>query len=297
MASGFFNKKQNPLKEKYVRKYRIAIQNDSTFEERASIKVSRFNVILMVLVYSFLIVGITGSLIFFTPIREWIPGYTQTDLGKNLYQMDKLADSTMNALRQNELYLTNLKNIIEGKEPIDFIDEQEVNSVPSGDYDTIIDRRSKEDSLLRVEYEEQSKYNLFERSGEHTNADKQVEYGTFMPPLKGMVSADFDPSKGHFGVDVVAKSNAAVNCVRDGTVVFSDWTSDNGHVIAIQHSGNYISIYKHNSVLLKKTGDYVHSGEAIAIIGESGHLANGPHLHFELWYKGMPVNPNKYMVF
>ncbi|MFA8450805.1 MAG: M23 family metallopeptidase [Bacteroidales bacterium] len=297
MASNFFDKNQDNWKEKYSRKYRIAVQNDNTFEERASIKVSRVNVITIVIVFTFLIVGITSSLIMFTPIRELIPGYSKLDLSKDLYKMNKLADSAQNSIRQNQIYLSNIKRIIEGKEPKNPIQGDSITNTSQKNYDTILDRKSQADSLLRNEYEKNLRNNSFGTDNNQENQQVGKEYGAFLPPIKGFITDKYQPGNGHFGIDVVAKENEAVKCVKDGTVFFSDWTSDNGHVLIIQHPGNYLSIYKHNSVLLKKTGEHVKAGEAIAIIGESGQLATGPHLHFELWYNGMPVDPQKYMVF
>jgi murein DD-endopeptidase MepM/ murein hydrolase activator NlpD len=107
----------------------------------------------------------------------------------------------------------------------------------------------------------------------------------------------FNPAQKHYGVDIVSKQNEAVKVVLDGTVLFSAWTLETGYVIAVQHSRNIVSIYKHNSAILKKTGDYVRASEPIAIVGETGELATGPHLHFELWSDGNPVDPKEYITF
>ncbi len=120
---------------------------------------------------------------------------------------------------------------------------------------------------------------------------------TFFNPLKGIITSEFDLSLNHYGIDIVSKENDAVKATLDGTVLFADWTVETGHVISIQHRDNYISVYKHNSVLLKKTGNFVKAGEPIAIVGESGELTTGAHLHFELWYNGTPVNPLEYIAF
>jgi murein DD-endopeptidase MepM/ murein hydrolase activator NlpD len=119
----------------------------------------------------------------------------------------------------------------------------------------------------------------------------------FFPPLRGIVTSTFDMKLDHFGVDVVAQANAAVKACLAGTVTLSSWTTDAGHVLQVQHPNDLISIYKHNSVLLKKVGDKVKAGEAIAIVGDSGELTSGPHLHFELWLDGTPVDPQAFMVF
>ena len=98
-------------------------------------------------------------------------------------------------------------------------------------------------------------------------------------------------------MDVVANKDEAIKAIQDGTVVFTGWTVETGYVIALQHPGNIVSVYKHNSVLLKKEGNIVRAGESIAIIGESGELSTGPHLHFEIWINGNPMDPKDYVVF
>ena len=119
----------------------------------------------------------------------------------------------------------------------------------------------------------------------------------FYKPVDGVITDFFDSKQKHFGIDLVAKENARVSSVLNGTVVLSSWTYETGHVIGIQHDNGYFSLYKHNSVILRSVGDFVSAGEHIAIVGDSGNLSSGPHLHFELWQHGMPVNPVNYILF
>jgi murein DD-endopeptidase MepM/ murein hydrolase activator NlpD len=119
----------------------------------------------------------------------------------------------------------------------------------------------------------------------------------FFTPIQGIISNGYNPANRHFGIDIVSKMNEAVKSVLDGTVILSAWTLQTGNIIAVQHQSNIISVYKHNSVLLKKEGDNVKAGDPIAIVGESGEMQTGPHLHFELWYNGNPVNPREYISF
>jgi murein DD-endopeptidase MepM/ murein hydrolase activator NlpD len=164
------------------------------------------------------------------------------------------------------------------------------------DYRNIKDKRSGEDSVLRAEYEKDNKYNLF-KSDKTSAKGSSMRNLTFFTPVKGMVTSVFDPLRKHFGIDIVAARDQVIKSVQDGTVIFSGWTVETGYVIAIQHPGNVISVYKHNSVLLKKEGNIVHAGETVAIIGETGELSTGPHLHLELWINGIPVNPVDYIIF
>jgi len=156
-----------------------------------------------------------------------------------------------------------------------------------------------EDSLLRIQIENQGKYSLYKIENNEADSKKRYSLGNllFFTPLKGVITSEFNPAERHFGVDVVSKQNEAIKSVLDGTVIFSDWTVETGYVIAIQHTQNLVSVYKHNSALLKKQGELVKAGEAIAIVGESGELKTGPHLHFELWSEGNPLDPKEYITF
>ncbi|NTV83610.1 MAG: M23 family metallopeptidase, partial [Bacteroidales bacterium] len=166
-------------------------------------------------------------------------------------------------------------------------------------YDNVKMKRSAEDSLLRLEVENQNKYSLYKIETNDNASQKKSSIGSvlFFSPLKGIVTNQYNPAQKHYGIDIVAKQNEAVKAVLDGTILFSNWTLETGYVIAVQHSQNIVSLYKHNSALLKKEGDYVRAGDPIAIVGETGELVTGPHLHFELWSDGNPVDPKEYITF
>ena len=184
-----------------------------------------------------------------------------------------------------------------GKEIVEDIPEH-IES--TANYDSITLVRSVEDSLLRVEIESQDQYNIaYYNENEELNKGKATSIANFnfFTPLKGIITNNFNTSEKHFAVDIVAKRNAAVKATLDGTVIFAAWTLETGHIIVIQHQQNLISVYKHNSSLLKQEGNFVKAGEPIAIIGESGELSTGPHLHFELWFNGKPINPRDYLTF
>ena len=269
--------------------------NDETFEERLSFRLTRLNVFSLTASILILLITLTIFLIAFTPIREYIPGYTDVSLYRKVYELQNRADSLELSFRQKDLYIQNIRNIIEGKPMIDSIAYVDTTSV---NYDSIVLVKSIEDSLLRLDYENQSRYNLYFNEDGDLYGDSDASGGfTFFPPIKGVITNSFSLAESHLGVDIVANKNETVKATLDGTVIFSDWTVETGYVIAIQHQRNFISFYKHNSALLKKTGNYVVAGDPIAIIGESGELTTGPHLHFELWYNGTPVNPKDYMNF
>lgn len=275
--------------------YRLVILNEETLEERISFKLSRLNVFVAIGLLSILLVFITTYIIAFTPLKEYIPGYTDITLQRRIYELQLRSDSVAFAMRAQEKYLEGLKRVLNGDLP----NEREMlpaDTAKTRDYRNIKDKRSGEDSVLRAEYEKESKYNLF-KSDKSSAKGLSTRNLTFFTPVKGMVTSEFDPLRKHFGIDIVAARDEVIKSVQDGTVIFSGWTVETGYVIAIQHPGNVISVYKHNSVLLKKEGNIVHAGETVSIIGETGELSSGPHLHLELWINGIPVNPIDYIVF
>jgi murein DD-endopeptidase MepM/ murein hydrolase activator NlpD len=276
-------------------KYRLVILNEETLEERVSFRLSRLNVFVAIGLLSILLVFITTYIIAFTPLKEFIPGYTDVSLQRRIYEMQIRSDSVAYAVRSQEKYLDNLRKVLGG----DMSDERQMmtaDTAQTNRYRNIRDKHSEDDSLLRTDYDNASRYNLI-RSDKSAPGAATLTHLTFFPPIKGTVSSGFDALRKHFGTDIVAPRDEVVKSVQDGTVIFAGWTVETGYVIAVQHPGNVISVYKHNSVLLKKEGNIVKAGEILSIIGESGEQTTGPHLHFELWINGVPVDPKDYIVF
>ncbi|MCD4724480.1 MAG: M23 family metallopeptidase [Bacteroidales bacterium] len=276
-------------------KYRLVIMNNETYEERLSFRLSRLNVFLLTVSISIILITLTIFIIAFTPIREYIPGYMDVNIPGQLYRLEQRADSLENALRTKDVYLQNIRNIIEGKEIFDSISPNMESGI---NYDSITIESSPEDSILRAEYDQQTKYNLFffETEGLY-DSELKISDIVFFPPVEGIIINKFNLAEKHYGVDIATGNEAIIKSVLDGTVIFADWTTETGNTIAIQHSGNIISIYKHNSTLLQNIGSQVKAGDPIAVVGNSGELSSGPHLHFELWRKGTPVDPEEYMTF
>jgi len=280
-------------RRKIKRRYKLVLMDEESFEEKISFSITRLGV----LIYgsSFIIVLILSTiyLVAFTRLREYIPGYTDVTLPEKIYELQQKVDSLELVFRSNNLYVANLKNVIEGKEI------EEYYSPPSGknyNFDTIKTSPSADETKLREEYESQSMFNLYQNKTFKTTSTSLGNMN-FFPPLTGIVTSKFNPSQEHYGIDIVATRNEAIKAVQDGTVIFSDWTLETGYVISVQHNHDLISVYKHNSTLLKQQGAFVKAGETISIIGESGELSTGPHLHFELWYNGKPVDPEEYIAF
>lgn len=279
------------LVNKLRSKYRLVILNDDTFEEKLSFKLSRLNVFLVTGLSAIFLIAGTIVLIAFTPLREYIPGYSSTALRKQAFQLAISTDSLAQQLAYQNLYIKNVQSIINGEFTADMSNEEMMDStLKKAQIDLSI---SEKDSLLRKQVEEEERFSVpVESSGRLKTTNLN-----FFTPLKGLITQSFNPEEDHLGIDVVSKENEVIKSALGGRVIFSEWTAETGYVIIIQHPERFTSVYKHNSALLKKQGEEVDTGEPIAIIGNSGELSSGPHLHFELWYEGYPVDPEEYIFF
>tara|TARA_B110000444_G_C18783781_1_gene568818 strand:+ start:357 stop:1232 length:876 start_codon:yes stop_codon:yes gene_type:complete len=273
---------------KLLHKYRFVIMNDDSFEEKISLRFSRINILVFSAFFIFISFFGTLLLIAYTPISEYLPGKSSTEVQKNLIKLSLKSDSIESILLKRSVYLKNMNNIIRGNE---LITPDEVSTPSYIQEEEIIFANSKEDSLLRVLVETEDKGSI------HIEKYSSNDYLMFFSPISGVISSGYNIDSKHFGIDLVAKEKERISSVLDGTVIISHWTSETGYVIAIQHKNDYLSLYKHNSLLLKEVGDFVSAGDHVAVIGNSGELSSGPHLHFELWHKGMPVNPENYITF
>lgn len=284
-------KKKIPLSERLRRKYRLVILNDASFEEKFSLRLTPGGILILVSAITIFMSFLLTSLIAFTPLREYIPGYGDISDRKALIALSLKADSVTDLINAKNEYIENLQNVLSGNLTSDTIQPAKTEE-KNNQHITI--KPSKTDSILRQEIEQQDKFSL-------TLSNKEGVSGIsgyfFFSPVKGMVTHSFNMAEGHFGVDVVAKENEFIKAALDGTVVYAGWTASDGYVIELQHSNNLMSIYKHNSDITKNIGDHVKAGEPIAIIGNTGETSSGTHLHFELWYNGIPINPQDYVLF
>lgn len=277
-------------------KYRLVIMNDETLEERLTFRLSRLNVFIAMGTLTIILIFLTSILIAFTPLREYIPGYTNVGLQKRVYELLMRTDSIERDLEKKDLFIKNIRSVINGQD-LDAAIPVKMDSVNR--YQNIQLKKSSDDSLMRLEIENQSKYRIYRADQGQNVFVKKAAIGNvlFFVPLKGVITNFFDPVHGHLGVDIVSKENDAIKSVLDGTVILSNWTLETGYTIVIQHDLNLLSVYKHNSALLKREGDVVKAGDPVAIIGQTGEYTTGPHLHFELWNEGYPVNPTDYINF
>ena len=267
--------------------------NDETFEEKASFVLTPLNVFVFIGTLTLFLIVFISYIIAFTPLREYIPGYADVNMRRNIKTLALRVDSLDEELHNKELNLVNFADILNEKKKDEKISPTTKDSTKK--YENIALAASREDSMLRSDIESQSKYSL--SLGDESLTKSGIRNFFFFVPLKGVVTDSYKSGTSHYGVDITAPEHEAIKATLDGTVILATWTSETGYVIQVQHDNNLVSIYKHNSVLLKKVGDKVNAGEAIAIIGNSGELTTGPHLHFELWYNGFAVDPQEYMSF
>jgi len=285
--------KNEKKKRSWRDKYRFSVTNDTTFEEVWRIRLTQYNGFLLITFLMFFIIGATTSLIAFTNLREFIPGYPDINMRRNILVSAIRLDSLEKELVLRDKYFENLSAIIAGDRPLSELALRD----SSRNYNSITFRTSPEDSALRAQVETADRYSL--TLGPVAPESVASLAGLhFFPPVKGIISGKFEPRSKHFGTDIVTKPKSPVNAAIDGTVIFTGWTRETGYVIEVQHSNNIVSVYKHNTTLLKETGDLVRAGEAIAIVGDSGEIyTSGPHLHFEIWYKGSPLDPERHIIF
>ncbi len=286
-------KEKTPLLEKLKNKYRLTISNEATFDEVLSIRLSRLNVFTVTGLFSILLIVLVTLFIAFTPLREYIPGYPDGEMRRNIESNAILVDSLISELDKRDRFFQGVRNVIAGND-FDNVVQNEADSIVDPKYKDLSFSTSSNDSLFRKEHEEDEKFNLSLGNSGKAQGLASVH---FFAPINGMVSNHYDSKLEHFGTDVVGGMNERISSILDGTVIFSEWTLNTGYVIQIQHTNNLLSIYKHNSELLKKAGEHVKAGEAIALLGNSGELTSGPHLHFELWHNGRPLNPEDYIKF
>ncbi|HPD66048.1 MAG TPA: M23 family metallopeptidase [Bacteroidia bacterium] len=283
------------LGEKLKARYRLIIRAEDSLEEKTSFKLTRLNVIMFIstsLVLGFLAVFF---IIAYTSLRQYIPGYGDFNTIRKFTELNQKYDSLERALSNQVSYLENIRNIYTGN-----IEQYSSSAYPRNDSLKVMPKsdprkKSKEDSILRQQVESEETFSLV--AGEEDNSAQKLKNLVLFPPVKGIVTEKFNMAQGHYAIDIATAPNTAIKSVMDGVVVFADWSINTGFTIMIQHKRNMISVYKHNSALLKNVGQVVRAGEVIAVAGDTGELSHGPHLHFELWYDGNPVDPEKYILF
>ena len=266
----------------------MVILNDTTLGESFSLRMSPYSILIGITATTIVMTSLIISVIAFTPLREYIPGYGNVSERKQILELSLKVDSIEQSIESRDVYVASVLNAftekVETKGP-------KPKKDTTGKYSSVNIKPSGTDLEFREDYE----------TGKNNSVSKQIQAGlsqvVFFAPVKGIVTNSFNLRDEHYGVDVVTREDEPIKTTLDGTIVFSGFTSQDGNVIQVQHNNNIISIYKHCSSLLKARGARVKSGEAIAVVGNTGEKSKGPHLHFELWYNGTPVNPQEFVSF
>jgi hypothetical protein len=285
----------NQIKEKFrkflaklLKDYRLSIYDNNNLTEVYSSTVSRLSIWVILLFISLISVSITLILLFYTPMKRSIPGYPSKHMSEMIQYNSIMVDSLQYEIVKRDNYLQKIKSVISG----DVIE------------DTVSNTEGKNTEVAITPMKNDSIFDKLISTDKNKSSNQKSEFGTedlskinFFPPATGLVTNKFNASPGHFGTDIVGSKNSHISATLDGTVIFAEWTISTGYVIELQHKNNLVSIYKHNSDVLVKTGDRVVAGKVIAIMGNEGELSTGPHLHFELWFNGKPIDAEKYINF
>ncbi|MGJ3236641.1 M23 family metallopeptidase [Marivirga sp.] len=276
-------------------RYQMVVRNEENLAE-----VSTFNFtyakVAVISLLSFVIIFIGALYLSQSLLAQWFdPRHTTMEYNQKLLSLTMEMDSLKSRLRAQDRFIGNLQTILQGDVP-DGETYREPDQVNTEDLNKDFNPQKMDvgDSIIRQEFEEQD-FSLTSYSS--NNYSEELKDIFFFPPIQGIVSSPYDMSIDHYGIDIVAKTNEPVKSIADGTVILSSWTQDGGYVIAVQHRANLISVIRHNSALLKKVGNFVNAGEVISIIGNSGELTTGPHVHLEIWYNGNPVDPEEFITF
>ena len=274
-------------------RYQLIIRNEENFAEKTSLGFTYSKVILFsVIIFS--VIFVSSLFLSRTLLAKWFdPRHAQIEMNKQLVELKEQFDSLAVEVDRKDQFILNFQRVLSG-DTSDFKDPAQIMQGENKPLPKTTEvKLAPADSQFRKEFEKSDLSLITLTSGKY----RELQETFFFSPITGFISDHFDAKKGHYGVDIVAKTNEAVKNVADGTILFASWTQDSGYVIMIQHRGNLISVYKHNAELLKKVGTFVNAGEIISIVGNSGEMTDGPHLHFELWYNGNPLNPEEFVTF
>ena len=279
------NKKVNKgFFKKLFNDYKVVVSSEDTFEEKFAFKASKINFFVLMLVYSVILIPFTISIVFFTQLRELVPGYSSSDLLNRAIYLTQKTDSLERQIELNNKFYKSIEDVLSGKTD-EFIERDNIPIDSSlNDKNLFSISPNSEDSILRNYVDSQDKFNL-------TINELVIENKMFFSPIKGDITQTFNFEENHFAIDIAADVGTPVKSILDGKILFSEWSVDTGHVIIVDHGDNIVSVYKHNSKSLKEQNDFVQAGEVIAYSGNQGSLSSGPHLHFELWKNGTPIDP------
>ena len=283
------DRKKRPWIQKLLNRYRLVVINEKTFEERFYFRLSRLNIIIVVFLFISLITTAAILSIAYSPLKEFIPGYTSTKLRKDAVENSFALDSISRLFQKQDNYIKSIRSALMGDTEWDSVSKRNYNLTPTNQSINLPETVAV-DSILRAEVLQEDKYNVVE------NPNGNVKFLLYTP-AKGPISQGYNPELKHFAIDVVLEKNTPIKSVAEGTVIFSEWSAETGYVIIVEHAHDLLTVYKHNSSLNKEQGDIVSAGEVIAAAGNTGELSTGWHLHFELWANGYPMDPTNFIDF
>ncbi len=255
--------------------YRISILDDENLEEVGSYNLSLLSFYIFISVVALLLSVLVISFIVFTPVKRLIPGYGDIKENKKFIELSRKVDALEEEVKAYDVYTNGLKNMLTG-----------------GIHNSSVEKIDSIEALKNIPPEMINQADVLE-----SKRAKELNFLKFAVPVSGKISARFRPAIQHYGVDILAAKDSPIKSIMDGIVINADQSITTGNSVFIQHTKNLVSVYKHNSVLLVKTGDIVKTGQAVAIIGNTGEMSTGPHLHFEMWYDGKYINPENYLTF
>tara|TARA_Y100000739_G_scaffold64907_1_gene54007 strand:- start:681 stop:1547 length:867 start_codon:yes stop_codon:yes gene_type:complete len=285
------NKKEDKgFLKSLINDYKIVISSEDTFEEKLSFKANKINAFIIMLVYSIILISFTISIVFFTQLRELVPGYSSSDLLNRAIYLTEKTDSLEQQIALNNKFYQSIEDVLSGKTE-DFVPKEVLEADTNySNFDIKTINPNIQDSILRSYVDNEDKFNL-------TKNELVIENKMFFTPIMGEITQGFNSKDNHYALDISADIGTPVKSILEGKIIFSEWSVDTGYVIIIDHGQDIISVYKHNSKALKKQNDFVQAGEVIAYSGNQGNLSTGPHLHFELWKNGTPINPQPLLNF
>jgi murein DD-endopeptidase MepM/ murein hydrolase activator NlpD len=289
--------KSKPIGDIIKHKHRFVVMDTDTFKEKLSFQLSGINLFVTIGITIIVLIILTTVLIAFTPLREFIPGYTDTKMIEQTYANAKKIDSLEVQMENQEWMISTMQSLLRGDELGSEVEEVHKDSSATLQQLAAIYRRSKEDSLLRLDVEKEDNRYEVKQEQQIAMANDMTPAVThlFFAPLKGQIIEPFGSNNS--GVDIAGNVGQPVNAAYSGTVIFAGFTAGEGHLIALQHPGNVVTVYQNNSSLLKRRGDAVRAGEPIAYVGPSDQSHTMPYLHFEIWINGTAVNPEEYISF
>lgn len=276
--------------KQYFRRYDVIYtqRGGKDIEHRTS--TSQFIISLYILAIIFITASITVLLLFYSPLKQLMPGYVSPDVRRQIVESSLRLDSLSDAVQRHHLYVMNIQDILRGEVKMDTVSS--IDSLTVLRSEDLMERTEREKEFTR-KYEETEKYNLTSQSLPKSEMEKLH----FYPPMRGMLSEEFNSEEQHFGIDIVATNDKNVYAVLDGSILMSGYTADHGYVVVMQHVGNLVTVYKHLSTLFATEGAKVKAGEVLGIAGAQGNKISKPFLHFELWHKGIVLDPSQYISF